>query len=147
MSITIATGKISHLDHSTETSGYTTPSHGGQIRTSHAWSFRLNNVPAIYQNRLTASFSDGDELTAAGMNKDGTFRILSCRNETTGATYLQPAMLLNFGAIFLIVLSVPLLLIYVGVLSLAFGIYLLTWGRRMSKANSLLLATPRLQPA
>jgi hypothetical protein len=141
MSISILTGKVSHVDHSTETSGTISANRGGQIRSAHAWSFRINNRPAIYKSRSTASFSDGDVMTAAGADKNGTFKIVSCRNETTGAVYEAPATLICICAGVIILISLPLLMVAVGFLLLPLGIYFLMLGLKMSKANNLLRVT------
>jgi len=147
MAITLMTGRVSHIDHSTETSGNITANHGGQIQTAHAWSFRLNNHPAIYKSRSTASFGEGDELTAAGQDKNGTFMIVSCRNETTGAVYESPATMVCVLAGLLILASLPMLLIIIGFLVLPLGIYFLMMGLKMSTANKLLQTAPRLATA
>ena len=146
MSVTIMTGKISHIDHSTETSGHITANRGGQIQTAHAWSFRLNNRPVTYKSRSTASFSEGDELTAAGENRNGTFFIVSCRNETTGAVYESPATMICVAAGLLIVLGLPMMLLLIGFLLVPLGIYFLMMGLKMSAANKLLQATPPNRP-
>jgi hypothetical protein len=143
MSVSLITGKISHIDHSTETSGHITANRGGQIQTAHAWSFRLNNRPSVYKSRQTASFSDGDELTAAGQDQHGTFMIISCRNETTGAVYESPATMVRVAAALMIVLGLPLMALIIGFLMLPLGIYFLMLGQKMAKANALLLAAPR----
>ena len=143
MAISLLTGKISHLDHATETSGNITANHGGQIQTAHAWAFRLNNRPVIYKSHSTASFAEGDELTAAGVEQNGTFKIISYRNETTGAVHQAPGLVVCIAAGLLIAMSLPMMMVIVGFLMLPIGIYILMWGLRIFKANKLLETAPR----
>jgi hypothetical protein len=142
MSLTILTGKISHVDHSTATTGGTTARGNLRIQTRHVWSFRLNNHPVTYTGLSTGSFGVGDELTAAGQERNGTFVIESCRNETTGAVYERPATLFCVPGL-IIAISLPLMLVLVGFLILPFGIYFFMKGLKYAKANKLLQAAPR----
>jgi hypothetical protein len=143
MSLTILTGKVSHVDHSTATSGGTTARGNLLIQTRHVWSFRLNNHPVTYTGLSTASFGEGDELTAAGQERNGTFVIESCRNETTGAVYERQATLFCVLPALIIAISLPLMLVLVGFLIFPFGVYFLFKGLKFSKANKLLRAAPR----
>jgi hypothetical protein len=146
MSLTILTGKISHVDHATAVTGAGSVrgGHGNMmVRTTHVWSFRLNNHPVTYKGLTTASFGEGDELTAAGQEKNGTFVIESCRNETTGAVYERPATKLCVLSAFLIVMGLALTVVLVGILVLPFGGYFLWTGLKYLKANKLLRAAPR----
>ena len=140
MAISVLTGKLSHSDHSTEM----TPDRGAAspARTAHSWAFRLNNRPAIFKQRQTASFADGDEVTAIGEEKNGTFMIYCCRNESTGATYESSGTIMLVLSIMVIALSIPLCFILIGIPLLAFGIWFLLMALKGTAANKLLRSTP-----
>jgi hypothetical protein len=132
MAITVRTGKVSHIQHAAETSGQI--HHGkGQIQTSHSWAFRLDDRSALYKQRQSVSFAEGDVLTAVGEEKSGTFKIICCRNETSGAVNEAPATLFCVLGVLLILL----------ICAFPIGIWALWLGLRMSKANKLLQLTPR----
>lgn len=140
MAITLLTGKISHIDHATETHGQISTRGSrvrGQISAAHAWSFRVDNRPAIYKQKQTASFTEGDDLTAAGEDKNGTFVISACRNETTGAFYEGPVMLILVCGILLVVT----------VCLFPIGLWALWMWSKMSKASKMVQSTPRRTPA
>jgi hypothetical protein len=142
MVFTILAGQVSGADHSTEISS-TGLGNQQVIQTDHLYSFRVNNRAALYKSRQGASFAEGDELTASGFDRNGTFLIIACRNETSGAVYLAPARSFRNWGIIAILVGIPLIYIVIGFAVILGGLYWLFIGRRMSKANKLLESTPR----
>lgn len=142
MSLTILTGTISHIDHSTAVTGR---GNNGKmmVKTTHVWSFRLNNHPATYNAISTASFGEGDQVTVAGQEKNGTFVVESCRNETTGAVYERPATRYFVVSVGLIVLGLATIMVLIGIPILLLGGYFLMKALKFSKANKLIQSAPR----
>lgn len=74
MNFTVLKGKINTLRSGTETYRHFN-SRGGQVRTDNTWTFRIDNKPVSFQTKQNLSFTDGDEITAVGGEKNGTFHI------------------------------------------------------------------------
>lgn len=134
-------GRISQVQHATETSGAIVRG-SGQIQSSNAWSFRVDKRAVVFKSKGGASLSDGDLVTVAGKDAKGTFNAMALRNDTTGAAHNAPAMLLMVLGGLLTLLGLPLLVFFVGLLIVPFGLWLARWGMTMREANRLLEVTP-----
>jgi hypothetical protein len=105
MNFTVLKGKIHTLSSGTETYGHFN-NRGGQVRTDNTWTFRIDNKPVSFKTRQNLSFSEGDQITVVGGEKNGTFHVTCLRNETTGA-FFEPTIRLAYiaGGVELVALS------------------------------------------
>lgn len=141
MAISLASGVVSHLQQSTEVSG-TVNVGAGMIKSIQVLNFRIGGQPVTF--RFSESgISNGDFVTAAGHLKKGTLRVLSVRNDTTGAIQSTPSVWLwIFSALWLLLgLVVPNEI--VGILIALPGIFLGYLGWRNVRAKQLLASAPR----
>lgn len=120
-------GKVSHLQFSSEVTGHVSGSHGrvsGQTRTKQVVTFRVDGKPAQIKLPGQPSISEGDSMVLAGKSKNGTFHARAMHNLTAGAIdHLPTTANLVWGGI-LVVLGLPLSLVIIGLPFLAIG----AWG-------------------
>lgn len=91
--LTILQGKVSHIRHTSTTSGAVDKG-SGSIGTSHQASFRINNKPAIFSG--SPSLGEGEDITLVGY-EGGEFGAYALRNDTTGVEYIPN----SFSGIFI----------------------------------------------
>jgi hypothetical protein len=145
MAISIIQGQLTHVQHASETHGQINKG-SGHIASNHVWSFRVNGRAAAFKSSDSASLSDGDLVTVAGEDNNGTFSVYALRNDTTGALHNAPATVYLVLGAFMIVIGVPLIIILAGLLLAPYGIYLLRFGKKMRSANNE-LASMAIQKA
>jgi hypothetical protein len=83
---TVVRGKASGVEKGINT----TPTPNGAVVVNQLSGFRVDNKPVVYSGRDFPSIHEGDEVVAAGDNKNGTLQAIALRNVTTGATYGPP---------------------------------------------------------
>jgi hypothetical protein len=144
MAITTISGEVSHFQQSSQTSGFV-GHQGGAINTIQVQNFRIGNRPVTFKF-TEGGVSNGDVVTVAGTEKNGTFRGLSLRNETTGATLKAPTTLVYLVAICSLLLGIPLSIIIIGLPFLILGIVFAYFGIRNTRANAAIAASPLSLP-
>lgn len=141
MASTVIQGRLTHVQQTTETHGRISQG-SGQITNANAWSFRVDNRAAVYKSRGGASLSDGDLVTVAGQDSNGTFQIAALRNDTTGSVHEAPAMMFLICGGLVAALGVPMIFLLIGFLILPIGLYFMWIGMKMRSANLALAAAP-----
>ena len=141
MASSVIQGKLTHVRQTTETQGQVTRG-SGQITSANAWSFRVNNHAAVYKSSDGASLSDGDLVTAAGQDSQGTFQVVALRNDTTGSVHAAPATRMFFLGGLTAALGLPMIFLLIGFVVVPFGLYLIWLGKKMSSANLALAQSP-----
>lgn len=153
----LLTGKVNKLEHTTETSGsiQTSALSGrtyGNISSSHAWSFRIDNRAVNLKSGHMGSLSEGDIVTAVGKESNTGFDVIALRNETTGAKFTNsPIPWYVFGGILILVgwafgLGGGVTFVLVGGPWIALGLWIGNTGRRIATANNMLHAAPKAAP-
>lgn len=115
----------------------------GMIRTDNTYSFRVGNIPVSFQTRQNFNMNDGDNITAVGDYKNGTFHITALRNETTGAIFKPTTGLLFVAGALSFFLGLIGMFIIIGFIILPFSFYFFYAGFKCSKAVSLLHSIPK----
>ena len=114
-------GALTHLQHATATqSGMQ-----GQITSHEVLSFRVKNHAVGFRSRSGPSISENDLVTVAGWDSKGTLQAYALRNDTTGAVYKSPGVIvLLIGSIFLVALGLvsATLSFFLGAIPLATGL-------------------------
>jgi hypothetical protein len=148
-------GTISHLNQSTEVSGYTqTSSFGnriyGRTQTSHVTTFRIEGKPALLKMGNMGSFTNGDRVSLVGKDKPAGFIAYAIRNDTTGAVYTNPTKGYYWFAGVMIFIGYPFMHWIFGtgfpgpgLPFIGFGAWLIYYGRKLAAANELLASLPK----
>lgn len=132
-------GPVSHSTSGSEThTQISTGAFGavqGSSSTTHIASFRINSRQVEYRGRgVMPSFSDGDIVAASGSDKSGMLKARAVRNMTTGVVYSANAMFQIIGGIVVALISLPMILVLIGLLTLPLGIILLVMGLKTKSA-------------
>ena len=142
----ILQGKIANVAGGSETYGSFREG-TGTIHHNNLWTFRINNKPVSFKTKENLSFSDGDNLTAVGGEKNGTLHIICLRNDTTGQTYDPPVKLLKIGGWAIILISIPMIFVLIGIFLIIPGILFVREAGWATKAMNVLRATPPVRTA
>ena len=137
MSLTTLSGVVTGIRHSTETVGHV-GKNGGHIHTGQVLAFRVDDHPAQLKLKDMPDIREGERVTLAGRQKNGTFQALALRNDQTRAVYATPAAAGYVMGGLMVALGVPLLFVLVGVLFIGFGGYTLYQAHNYSKAAGML---------
>lgn len=141
MAISVVSGVVSHFQQATETSGAVNAG-AGMIKSVQVLNFRIGGQPVTFKFN-ESGISNGDVVTAAGYKKKGTLRVLSVRNETTGAIQSTPSILYWLLSACLLVLGLPLSIVIIGIPLVLVGIFVGYLGWRNIRANHVLATAPR----
>lgn len=139
MPLTIITGTASNVALGSDYS-YAASQQGPVAIKNQLVSMRLNGKPVMFRTRSLPSISEGDQVSAAGTEKNGTLEALVLRNVTTGAIYAPPTISAIILAAILIIVGIPLCFIFIGVFFVGFGAWVLFRAFRIRKAVSMLTA-------
>jgi len=94
---------------------------GPQAIKNQIFTMRLDGKPVSFKTRQLPSISDGDRIAAVGTEKNGTLEAVGLRNLTTGADYYLPTTMPLILSALVILLGIPLLAIFIGVIFIALG--------------------------
>lgn len=100
---TLLRGVVTHVDRLTNLSG-----DGRGIGTDHSMVFRIDQRAVLYEGY--ADLTIGDPATAAGRYRNGQFRALAVRNDTTHLVYgrtMTGALVLAGIFLFIALISMP----------------------------------------
>ena len=142
MSISISGGTVSHLDRITSVNTVETGTKRGLVKTTHTYSFRMDNHPATYRFATDVHLGNGDVITAAGEQKGGTFAVWCFRNESTSVIYYCLARRVLILSAIMFVVGLCTLKLLIGLLIVPIGIYFFWLGLKMAKANRMLRNAP-----
>lgn len=137
MSLTTLSGIVSGIRHASVTEGQI-GKHGGNVRTGHALSFRVNDRSVQIKLPDLPDVQDGEEVTLAGRVKNGTFHALAMRHNRTQAIYATPATPGYIMGGILTLVGIPLLFILVGIFFIGFGAYTLYQAHNYAQAAKML---------
>lgn len=142
MAISVVSGVVSHFQQSTEIRGAANVG-AGAIGSVQVLNFRIGGQPVTF--KFTESgISNGDIVTAAGYTKKGTLRVLSLKNQTTGATQSTTSVFYFVFAVILLLIGVPLSFFIIGGVPLVLvGMYCGYLGWRNVQASRVVAAAPR----
>ncbi len=90
-------------------------------------SMRVDGKPVLFKSKTLPSVSEGDQVAAAGADKNGTLEALALRNLTSGGFYYPPAgpMAIAIGVV-AIVVGIPLIAACgIGLVSIGGGAFLI----------------------
>jgi hypothetical protein len=134
-------GVASDIERSTRVSG--SPN---TLTTTHLTMFKIGNARVILETSLPAVISEGDEVILAGVDYNGQFQALACRNVTADWTSpLKPQGCAFAMLIFMAVLSFALffliLTIFTGVLATVIALRIKKRDELMKRARQMVLET------
>ena len=109
--------------------------------------FRLNGRPVRIKIHESASITEGDQLMAAGDEKQGTLEAVAVKNLTTGAIHHNPYRFPLYGGIAALIVSIPLILALVGLLLAPIAGWVAWRGLRIKNAVDMVSAAPMVQAA
>ena len=139
MALTLVTGRASAVNLGSDYSYAATARHGPVAIKNQLVSMRLDSRPVLFRTRTLPSISEGDQIAAAGAEKNGTLEALALRNLTTGASYHPPTTMFMAGSALLIVLGIPLIpVLGIGLLFVGLGIWFLMRAFRVRSAVAML---------
>lgn len=120
MPLILKKGKISNLREVTNIHG-----RNGNVGTSHSSTFRIDGIPVSLTSGKYGNLSNNDEVTCVGEMKGGTFKVYGLRNNSTGEyNETKPTLLLAMGICF-IILGLLTVILIIGIVPLAIGIYVI----------------------
>ncbi len=137
MSLTTLSGVVSGIRHSTETEGHIGKG-GGNVRTGQVLAFRIGDTSAQIKLKDVPDIRDGEQVTLAGHMKNGAFRALAIRNDTTRAVYGTAPMPGYILGGLMVLVGIPLLLVIIGVVFIGVGGYTLYQAHNYATANKML---------
>lgn len=112
----------------------------GQISTSHRTDFRVDGKAACFG--ASVNVADGDHVTLVGNLKGGEMRARALRNNETGVVYSSPTTLLYILGGLLVLIGIPALLIFVGLILIPIGAWFIFQGYANQSAAKVLHGTP-----
>src|SRR5690606_39191385 len=130
-------GIVSGIRHSTETRG-AVGRNGGSVKTGQIIAFRVGDRSAQIKLADVPDIRDGDQVTLAGHDKNGVFRALAMRNDKTRAIYAMPTLVGYLMGGTLIALGVMTLVILIGVVFIAGGLWTLYDAYTYTRAANML---------
>jgi len=139
MALTLLSGAVSGVRHSTETRG-TVGRNGGSVKTGQVIAMRVGERSAQIKLADVPDLRDGDEVTLAGRDAGGVFKALALRNDRTGAVYSLPTTVGYLMGATLVALGVMTLFILIGVVFIAGGLWTLYEAYTYTRAANLLKA-------
>ncbi|HEX8903050.1 hypothetical protein [Vitreimonas sp.] len=139
MRLTTLSGIVSGIRHSTETRG-AVGRNGGSVKTGQIIAFRVGDRSAQIKLADVPDIRDGDQVTLAGHEKNGVFRALALRNDKTRAIYSMPTLVGYLMGATLVALGLMTLVILVGIVFLAGGVWTLYEAYTYTRAANLLKA-------
>lgn len=144
MDMKIVSGSVSNVSRGSDYSYAATAQHGPVAIKNQLVSMRIDNKPVLFRTRTLPSITDGDQVTAVGVDKNGTIEALAIRNNTTNSSYHPPTNMVMLGAALLIVLGIPLVaFLGLGLLFIGFGGWVLWRALRVRKAVAMLNSVAR----
>ena len=124
MALTIISGVVSGIRHSTETVGQI-GKNGGSVKTGQVLAFRVDDRSAQIKLQDMPDIRDGERVTLAGRMKNGTFQALAMRNDQTRAISAIPSTAGYIMGGLMVALGLPLSFVLIGLPFLIFGAYTL----------------------
>ncbi|HNP62805.1 MAG TPA: hypothetical protein PKH39_02665 [Woeseiaceae bacterium] len=121
---------------STQTSntGYT------QVRTEKEISFRVGNRPVSMKLPKGIELTDGDDATVVGSDARGGVKAILVRNDTIGMIYGMSTWYVMAWAIILTVVGIATLGIFIGIILVPLGLFLLYRGYQLMTAHKMMAA-------
>ena len=110
------------------------------VGTHNVFTFRVKEQSVQIRSQQVLDIHDGDQLTIVGTDRNGTFRGVAFRYEVTGVIWSMPAQAYLFLGGAIIVLSLPLILILIGIPGVALGLFIYKRGAEYSTAIKMLQA-------
>jgi len=130
MALATLSGTASHIKGSVVIHGS-----NANIAQESSTHFRLGNRQVLMKSSI--QLAEGDQVTVAGEDK-AEFHALALRNETTNLIYQLNTNVGVIGAWLIIIVSVPMIPILVGFITMAVGIYFLRANKRIASAVRML---------
>lgn len=141
MSLTVVSGRAANVTQGSDFTYAATSQHGPVAIKNQLVSMRLDNKPVMFRTRTLPNISEGDEIAAAGTEKNGTLEALAVRNLTTGSFYYPGTMSVMILSGLLILLGLPLIaFLGFGLLFIGIGAFMIMKALRIRQAVSLLQA-------
>ena len=109
-------------------------------RTEKEVSFRVGRTPVTMKNIKGMEMADGDEATVVGTNSSGGIKAVLIRNDTTEIIYGMSTIYIFFWAVLLTVIGFATLGIFIGIVVLPLGLYLIHKGVQLMRAHKLMAA-------
>ncbi|MCR6662798.1 MAG: hypothetical protein NVV60_06520 [Luteimonas sp.] len=134
-------GKATVLGRDTETHGYVGGS-GGNV-SGHINSFRtatldIGGTTVTVKHKEPIVVVDGDHVVVAGVRKANGIQAFALANRSRSTRNDAPATMLIVLGSLVVLLSIPAMIIIIGLLTGAIGGYVLYTGLKMRKANLLI---------
>ena len=146
MALTKISGVVSNVRERTEVSRMETHHHShmntshSKVKTKTSINFRVDECPVTMKDSEGIELADGDQATVVGTESGGGIKALLIQNDTTGIVYGWRATYLLVWAVILIVAGFATLAVFIGLLLLPMGLYLLYKWRQYKQAHALLQA-------
>jgi len=139
MSLTLIDGNISNLDRTTQVSG------GGDTvaSTTHISIFSISGERVLLKSKQPAMIADGDHVRLAGVQTQGQFTAIACKNMTTGWTTkfkrqgCAMSALIGFGLIGIVFTLIFPLFIFMPIFSAVVLFFILRADRQMKIAYNI----------
>lgn len=112
--ITTITGKVQGFERTTQVSGT-----DHRTSTTHLSLFQLGTQRVILQSSVPSMVSEGDDVIVAGIQSNGQFTGLACKNLTTG--WVTPLVQQGCVIAFLVVVTVVCLALFFFVVPILMG--------------------------
>jgi hypothetical protein len=139
MDMKVVTGSVSNVSLGSDYSYAATAQHGPVAIKNQLVSMRIDNKPVLFRTRTLPSISDGDRVSAAGPEKNGTVQALAVKNLTTQSSYFAPTKTAMMLAGLLIVIGIPLVaFLGIGLLFIGFGGWVLWKAMQVRRAVAML---------
>ena len=130
-------GKISHLNAVSTTTGVVRNEHGN-VRTDHELWFRVSGRPAVYEGVL--SLAEGDTVTVVGRDRGDAVIVVALRNDTTGIEHTP--VIRTWPMWLLIAIGVPMIPFVIGLLLIGLGVLGFLGNKQNRQMIALLRDTP-----
>jgi hypothetical protein len=138
MNFTLIDGIISGLDRTTHVSG------GENTSTTHISIFSLLGERVLLKTRYPAMIADGDHLRLAGVQGQGQFSAIACKNMTTGwmTTFKRQGCamfaLIGFSLVGIVFTLIFPLFIFIPIFSVTVLFFIMRADSRLKTAHMML---------
>ena len=139
MALVKTSGEVSNFREHTEVSSAKTYNTGHtQVNTRTHVNFRVGVRPVSMKDMGGMELNDGDQATVVGINKPGGIKGLVIQNDTTGIVYDPGMTKVLIWAIILIAVGIVTIAMFIGLILLPLGLYLLYKWWQLKQAYALL---------
>ena len=141
MALKKISGTVSHFREETEVTSARTSNYGHtRFRTEKQINFRIDNRPVSMKLPKGIELYDGDEATVIGTESGGGIKAVLVRNDATGITYGMSMIVVMIWAVLLTIAGIATLAMFIGLVLLPIGLFLLYRGYRLIQAKKMLVA-------